>query len=349
MHQYTIESLSNEERKKLKELYERSPDRRVRKRSHMVLLSDMGYNLKEIAQIVMVSPKTVRTHIHSYEKGGIKALLDSDRPGAPSSLSKDQGQKIADWLKIYPRDLGYNQSNWSMKLLTHHVKKEFGIVLTKERMRQIAHELGFRPQRPRYKLVEADPEAKKKAKRQIKKWVKEAEQNEDLVLFVEDEMTAQLRPTLRWMWARKGEQPEVPIRDVHEERTLFGASNPLNGKTHYHVGKGRTKEEFLSLLKQLDRSYPPEKELVLMLDNASAHKAKMVTKFLQKAERITLVFLPPYCPDINPIERLWKWVREKVTHNYPFQSMNELIEAIRNAFRYFSNAKERVVSLLGAV
>jgi len=160
-------------------------------------------------------------------------------------------------------------------------------------------------------------------------------------------MTAQLRPTLRWMWAKRGEQPQIPTGDEHEKRTVFGASNTLTGRTHHHVGEGLTKEEFLSLLKQLDRFYPPQKGLVLILDNASAHKANKVEEYLRKVDRITLVFLPPYCPDLNPIEKLWKEVRKKVTHNFPFPNMDEMIGAVRDAFRYFASARRRVVSLLG--
>lgn len=89
------------------------------------------------------------------------------------------------------------------------------------------------------------------------------------------------------------------------------------------------------------------KELVLIVDNANTHRAEKVKRFLKEVGRITLVFLPSYCPDINPIERLCKWIREKVTHNYLFQTIAELIEAIRDAFHYFANDRERVVSVLG--
>jgi len=322
--------------------------RRVRKRAHMVLLSDMGYNLKEIARIVIVSPHTAATQVHAYEEEeGIQALHDEDIPGRPPSLDKEEKDQVDEWLEGSPREEGYNQSNWTMRLLAYHVNKEFGVDLSEERVREIAHDLGFRPLKPRYKLEEADREAKEKARERVSDWVEEAKGREDLVLLAEDEMKAQLRPTLRWMWAKKGRQPRIPTEDEHGRRTVFGASNPLTGRTHYHVGEGRTKEEFLSLLRQLDRFYPSEKKLVLLLDNASAHKAKEVEEYLRKTKRITLAFLPPYCPDLNPIERLWKGVRKKVTHNYPFATMEEMIEAVRDAFRYFASARKRVVSLLG--
>lgn len=103
------------------------------------------------------------------------------------------------------------------------------------------------------------------------------------------------------------------------------------------------------MLKKLDRIYPEGKELVLIVDNAPAHTANKVKDFLREVGRITLVFLPPYCPHENPIERLWKWVREKVTHNYPFPTMDEMIKAVRDAFRYFASARNQVISLLGVV
>lgn len=143
MREYTIESLSDEERKELKDLYEHSSKDRVKKRAHMVLLSDMGYNLKEIARIVMVSPKTAATQVHAYEEEGIEGLYDEEIPGRPSSLDEEQEEQIDEWLKGSPREEGYNQSNWTMRLLAYHINKEFGIDLSEERVKNLPMIGGF--------------------------------------------------------------------------------------------------------------------------------------------------------------------------------------------------------------
>jgi len=134
----------------------------------------MGYNLKEIARVVMVSPKTAATHVHAYEEEGIEGLYDEEIPGRPPNLDEEQKEQVEEWLKDSPREEGYNQSNWTMRLLSYHINREFGVDFSEERVREIAHDLGFRPLKPRYELAEADEEAKERARERINERVEEA-------------------------------------------------------------------------------------------------------------------------------------------------------------------------------
>ena len=89
-----------------------------------------------------------------------------------------------------------------------------------------------------------------------------------------------------------------------------------------------------------------EKKIVLILDNASSHKSHKVLDFIKKhKEKIELVFLPPYSPELNPIERVWKNLRYRVTHNIYFESIQKLEKAIMKYLKDHAKPNERLMSL----
>lgn len=81
-------------------------------------------------------------------------------------------------------------------------------------------------------------------------------------------------------------------------------------------------------LEELLKEYP-DKDILIILDQAGWHKAKD----LKVPQNITLMFLPPYSPELNPVEKLWKWLRKEVTHNNLFKTLEALMDALEKEFR----------------
>lgn len=78
-------------------------------------------------------------------------------------------------------------------------------------------------------------------------------------------------------------------------------------------------------LEELLKEYPG-RDILIIMDQAGWHKAKE----LKVPESITLMFLPPYSPELNPVEKLWKWLRKEVTHNSLFETLEALMDALEN-------------------
>ena len=117
----------------------------------------------EVARIVCTSYPTARRYIHAYRVYGLAALYDLQIPGRPAQLSTSQLNLIDQWLSDSPRNTGYNQSNWTARLMKYHIKKTWGIKLSGETARRVIHQLGYSLVRPRHNndhLV--DEEEKKK-------------------------------------------------------------------------------------------------------------------------------------------------------------------------------------------
>ncbi len=109
--------------------------------------------MKEVCSIVFRSENTVSTWLNAYESMGFLGLYDGDIPGRPPRLNKDQQEQIGTWLDDSPRDEGYQQSNWTLKLVNHHVLQQFGQRFSLSRIWEMVHGQGFTLIRPRHKTI----------------------------------------------------------------------------------------------------------------------------------------------------------------------------------------------------
>ena len=102
---------------------------------------------------------------------------------------------------------------------------------------------------------------------------------------------------------------------------------------------------FLSFLQQVLIKYP-EGKIVMILDNARIHHAKLIQLFLEKASRLELLFLPPYSPNLNPIEGLWKWLKSSIIYNVFYTSVAEIRKAVREFIQKVNQQPQQVIDQL---
>ena len=140
-------------------------------------------------------------------------------------------------------------------------------------------------------------------------------------IFFEDESIARLDPTVKKGWYTKGSKPIQLVNGSKKKITMFGAVSGLK-KVLMYANKSNLKnfKKFLKKLSKLGRC-------ILVLDNASWHKSKKAIKYAESLG-IILYFLPPYSPELNPIEQLWKWIKLNVTYRLHLD-MDDLKCAIR--------------------
>ncbi len=151
---------------------------------------------------------------------------------------------------------------------------------------------------------------------------------EDIVLF-QDEASLQFSPTIVRMWSLRGYQPEVFTYGGRLRQPLIGAVDPIEGNLHVAFSDTVKADQFQHFLEGLLSMYPKAKKLIIVLDNARAHHSKELEPFLEfNKDRLKLVFLPPYSPDLNPMEWFWKFLRKRVTHNTFFGNFKEFQRAL---------------------
>lgn len=161
------------------------------------------------------------------------------------------------------------------------------------------------------------------------------------MLLYADEASLSNTASVSYQWSPKGKQPLIQqIQRKKERVTLFGAVQPQTGKVITHIApKGNTRT-FFAFLCKLCKAFTKQK-IYLVLDNVRFHHAKRLKPILQRFQhRIEFIFLPPYSPDLNPVERIWWWMRKKIAHNRFLNTLEQRIIAFQQLFCPLQNPNE---------
>jgi transposase len=170
-------------------------------------------------------------------------------------------------------------------------------------------------------------------------------------------------PTLQATLGVKGHRPVVGTFDCKDLLYVFCVVNLISGALHSNTlespkdakkktGLSKTRrmqEAFAAHLRHIGRAYPRDKypEVVILIDNAPWHRGRPVDEALADNPHLKFKRLPAYSPQLNPIERFWKKLRRRATHNRLFDSLADLKRSIRASLCYFQTLRHKVKSLLG--
>ena len=159
-----------------------------------------------------------------------------------------------------------------------------------------------------------------------------------------DETHVRAYQALRTTWAEVGNQKQVPSYGHHAHVSIFGAVDVQQGDVVFHRASSANAETFLDFLRRLKEKYA-DQFLVLVLDNARIHHAKMVQAFPdgEEGDAFHFIFLPPYFPQLNPIERLWKWLKDEVIANVFHKDQNDIAQSITRFEQYVLQHPDEVL------
>jgi transposase len=149
-------------------------------------------------------------------------------------------------------------------------------------------------------------------------------------------------PTLTRIWAPVGKQPEVPAPGQNTKKVVYGGVNYATGRITCTVANTKSGWNFIAFLMVLLRVYAGRK-IRLVCDNARFHDTKAVRAFLaEHTDRITVFWLPPYCPSLNLIERLWGHLKRTILANVLFRTMDDLVAAFRHGLARFNGHRDKM-------
>jgi len=152
LHFRTYEKL-----RRLKKEAEADGAHRVAKRIHAITLNHDGLSSGEIADLLDASRSKVSQWLSNYEQSGYEALLEGQRPGRPGRLTGQQQVQLEDIIDSGPQARGFLSGVWSAPMVGRIISEEFALDYTARHVRRLLHEWGFSVQRPRRKLMRANP------------------------------------------------------------------------------------------------------------------------------------------------------------------------------------------------
>jgi len=162
------------------------------------------------------------------------------------------------------------------------------------------------------------------------------------VLIYQDEMEIHRHPALTRMWAPVGQQPEIPAPGKNEKRVVYGGIDYHTGKLTYTIAERKCGASFLAFLVVLLRVYAGRK-IRLVCDNGRFHTTIAVHQFLAAHQAALEVYwLPPYCPSLNLIERLWGHLKRTVLANVLYTRIQDLVAAFRKGARRVTSNRGRM-------
>jgi transposase len=178
----------------------------------------------------------------------------------------------------------------------------------------------------------------------------------------QDEARFPMVPTLAATLGVKGHRPLVGTRDCKDLLYVLAVVNLVSAAVHANTlespkdakkktGKSknrRMQEAFAAHLRHVGRVYPREKHprVVLVIDNAPWHRGRPIDAALRDNPHLEFKRLPSYSPQLNPIERLWKKLRRRATHNRLFDTLADLKASLRASLSYFQTMRHKVRSIL---
>ena len=177
--------------------------------------------------------------------------------------------------------------------------------------------------------------------------------NKGLDLWALDEVHFQQHGSRCRMWVPpESKDPVVLHHPTRKSVGYFGAIRLRDGKfTYQREAEKFNAETFLVFMKKLRRvSCQSGRRVVVLSDNARYHHAKLHAQWRQdRAEKFSLEFLPPYSPELNPIERVWKLTRRLATHNLYFENVEHVARAVESIFKDWQRPTETLRKLCAII
>jgi transposase len=312
-----------------------------------ILAITRGDSLDQVADLVRTSRETIRNWVHAFLTYGVSSLYPNSSPGRPKILSHSEEKQLKKMLEKTPENFGLRGGCWDAKKIRKIILQYFRKKLSVKYIPELLKKLGL-------SFKKARISAGKKNEFQREKWIEvtwpkilETAQKQDAHIFFGDEAYFSIFGTSGYTWTLSNAEAIIESTGLKENIHVLGAINFETGKTHALITEDKVNEDiFICYLKTLLKE--TRKPIHLIVDNAGYHKSAKVRAFLDNVKkRLTLHYLPPYSPDYNPIEGLWKKLKKQTTHNVYFETIDALWQALTKGLQWFRDQPSEVMALFG--
>jgi transposase len=299
----------------------------VSKRSHQRLLAMrallMGISREQVAGLFCVTVRTLIDWIRRFNAQGIDGLIERPHPGRTPHISPEQTPQYRQLIEN-PSEVG--QTHWTARKFHGHLREQLGVEVGYRTVVRWLHEQGFRLKVPQPWPDRQDEKSREAFVQLLSEHLADA----GIELWFSDEMGVEGDPRPRRRWAQKGEKTRVTHNGDHVRMNVCGMVCPRTGQFYALEFSHSDRETFQCFLDHANADIQLERPRNLLIcDNASWHKSKSLNW-----GKFEVLFLPPYSPDLNPIERLWLLIKAEWFCDFVAKDRDALISRLDSALNW---------------
>jgi transposase len=293
---------------------------------HVLLLGAAGRTPTEIATVLFCSRSSVYRIVSAYTAQPLDTLV-AHPPPKTVWLSASICRSLMALLKKAPSAYRWCRTRWSCAALAGQLKLHRGLVVSASTLRRWLHRLGWAWKRAQLVARDDDLQRIEKLARIRHPWETLGKR---AILLVADELDLPLLPKVGSQGMPQGATVKLVTPGQNQKHSLAGALELKTGRMVHGAGFRKTNVLFRAFLDGLERRYPKARfdKVSVVVDNYGIHKAQAVERWLAAHPRFELLFLPPYCPQANPIERAFGEVHDKCTRNHQRSCIAELVRDV---------------------
>jgi transposase len=337
-------------------LYRKAVERHLKTAQHLGSLRQVKYFLAilavmdgqsfaQVALVLRVHEKTVTGWVCAFCCYGLQGAPHQKPPGRPPKLTPTQQEALAQLIEEGPVKAGFSGACWRSPMIQQLICERFGVFYNVFYIAQLLKNLGFSFQKAAFVSDHLDEHKRQEWRTQTWPQILRTAHTKKALLLFGDEASFPQWGTLTYTWARRGQQPKVKTSGKRKGYKVFGLIDYFTGHFFYQGQDGRLNSTayIAFLTRVLEQTTQP---IILIQDGAKYHtSAETKAFFAQQTARLQVVQLPTYSPDYNPIEKLWKKIKQQETHLHYFPTFEALTVKVEQALLTFTNAPEEILAL----
>jgi transposase len=314
--------LSREKIAELERFHRSLRDKRQADRIKAVIALSRGWSATQVAEILLFDEKTSRHYFESYQQGGIQLLLDDHYSGAKSKLDKHQMSELEGYLEEHIFT--------DAKSVIAYIYKQYKVRYSLSGVTDLLHRLGFSYKKPAHVPGKQDP-ARQQAFLEEYEQLRASKGDNDPIYFA-DATHPQHNSIPSYGWIKKGQEKELKANCGRQRLNINGAINIETFESTTGFYDTINAQAAIDLFTKIEAKHPDADAIYIIVDNARYYRSSLLKEHVE-GRKIKLIFLPPYSPNLNLIERYWKFFKKKILNNRYYETFEEFKLACKSFFR----------------
>ena len=309
--------------------------RKPRARIKTILLLDSGWTYDEVAEALFLDDATIRPYFQAYQADGVSGLVKDAYKGGIHKLSTFEQAELSEYL----RQVTYA----STKDIVAYVEKTYDADFSISGMRHLLLRLGFSHIKPKVVPEKADAERQREFIA-CYEGLKDDLEEMDRIYFADASHPVH-NAVAGYPWMPKGQPHELKTTAKHNRLNLHGAVDPITLDVIVRQEDTINSAAVIRSLKQIAVKNPNAETIYFICDSARYYKSHEVAKWLETL-RVDMYCLPPYSPNLNIVERLWKYFRTEVMANSYYATFGEFRRVTSDFFRLIRHRSSELRPIL---